>query len=165
MLSPTIISAGASELQALLQVLIDPAKYKKQVEELQQLAKDTDEKTDALIKERIQAQEVLNSLQTLDVECDLVFERAREEVRRAESLVERALKRAAETEVRAAEVVHDAKEEVQRAQIETQKALEDLEIEVNKRVQRVAELDAEIEAREGRLASAEAKLEELRSSL
>jgi len=164
MLSPYTIGTGASELQALITVLADPEKYKKQVEELKQVSADAEEKSKVLTDERVALQGLQNDMLQLIRDSDAVVQRAAEMVEWARKITDSAIDTKVRTERESREIVDASKKLVEEQQAHVDEVLRVLDADVAVRVAKIEELDEHIVAREKQLSDVEAKLEAIRSS-
>lgn len=165
MLTPFTIMAGANELQALIDVLANPDKYKKQVDELKTLAKDADEKTSTLVQERVEVENLKNEITSLMTEGEALVADIERLSERANEVVNKALSEKGRLEQAGAEIINEAKAFVKAQREEAVAAISALDDEIVDRTNQLDALDKDLAARKEGLATIEARLEDLRRRL
>jgi chromosome segregation ATPase len=165
MLSPTTIMAETDRLGSLLEILTNPEKYKKQMDELRLLSTDADEKIGKLTEERVELQSLREEMHQLIADVDADVKELRTTMDRASKVVGDAIAYKADVDSTAVTVVREARQLVLEMQETAQKSVDELKSQADKEADRLIDIERRAEAAEMRLTEAERKLEELRSSL
>lgn len=165
MLSPSTIMAETDKLGALIEVLSNPDKYKKQIAEMRQLSEDTDKKLEQLAQERVEFQNIVEEAHIAVAQADKAVAELENVMLKAGDVVNGAVIYHNDANVRAVEVIREAKELLMKMEKAGETQAQLFRDEVDLQTDRLADLTKAADAEEKRLKEATAKLEELRRSL
>ena len=165
MINSTTILQEANTLSALLVVLADPAKTKAQLDELKKAAQESADAENKLVQERVELQNIRSLTESLIHDSDGLVKDAEETVRRAQKMVDAAIRNKTEADQLAIKSVAEARDLVVKMTIAAQEAAEAFETYRVQQEAKAAALDTEIAKKEAHLADINAQLEKLRGTI
>lgn len=165
MLTPSTIMAETDRLGSLLEILRNPDKYQKQIDELRQLSADTDEKSHKLVEETVEFQNLKNEVAELVLGHQHVVDGLKAVMDQATKTVDQAVNYREAINSETIEVVTEAKSLVRTILEASDRQKEATEQKVSEQEARIVELDKDIMAKETKLADIEARLAALRESM